>query len=93
MANIKASVFLNFALILSFLLIISVTENRSLAAGSEQNSVLICDKIYGAQNGDTCFSIAQKFNVTTEFFSSLNPNLNCTNVFVGEWLCVDGLAA
>lgn len=56
------------------------------------NQVLVCDKIYGAQSGDNCFSIALQFNLTTEFFASLNPNLNCNHIFIGEWLCVDGLA-
>ncbi|KAK2998925.1 hypothetical protein RJ639_023674 [Escallonia herrerae] len=52
----------------------------------------ICSKVHGAQIGDTCFSVAKAFNLTTEDFNAINPNLNCIRIFVGEWLCVNGLA-
>lgn len=49
-----------------------------------------CKKVYGAQEGDTCFMVNQKFNVNAIQFNLINPNLNCTNIFVGQWLCIDG---
>ncbi|XVF37683.1 hypothetical protein REPUB_Repub20aG0030800 [Reevesia pubescens] len=49
-----------------------------------------CVSIYGAEEGDTCFSISQAFNLTSDFFDAINPNLNCKKIFVGQWLCVDG---
>ncbi|MBA0779908.1 hypothetical protein Gotri_004085 [Gossypium trilobum] len=49
-----------------------------------------CVSIYGQQEGDTCFSITQAFNLTFDFFLQINPNLNCDTIFVGQWLCVDG---
>ena len=49
-----------------------------------------CETVFGVGAGDTCFAVTQAFNLTTEFFSALNPNLNCEALFVGEWLCVDG---
>ncbi|XWS13208.1 hypothetical protein CRYUN_Cryun36dG0017800 [Craigia yunnanensis] len=49
-----------------------------------------CLSIYGAEEGDTCFGITQAFNLTTDFFNQINPNLNCDQMFVGQWLCVDG---
>ena len=49
-----------------------------------------CDAVVGVESGDTCFDIADKFQLTTEFFDSINPNLNCDALFVGQWVCVDG---
>ncbi|KAF3650455.1 putative F-box/LRR-repeat protein-like [Capsicum annuum] len=46
-------------------------------SGIGTNSALICSKIYGANIGDTCFSIMQQFSVTPESFTTFNPNLNC----------------
>lgn len=53
-------------------------------------ATLTCDAVYSVQSGDTCFGVAQMFNLSTEFFDSINPNLNCTALFVGQWLCLDG---
>ncbi|KAJ0097403.1 hypothetical protein Patl1_27923 [Pistacia atlantica] len=30
------------------------------------------------------------FGLATESFGSINPNLNCSALFVGQWLCVVG---
>ncbi|THF94201.1 hypothetical protein TEA_029971 [Camellia sinensis var. sinensis] len=51
-----------------------------------------CDTVYGVEIGDTCFSVTQQFNLTTEFFTEINPNLVCDKVFVGQWLCIVGSA-
>ncbi|KAK1375239.1 LysM domain-containing protein [Heracleum sosnowskyi] len=51
-----------------------------------------CDQVFGTRSGDTCFSIAQSFGLTTAEFDSINPNLNCAALFVGQWLCVEGSA-
>ncbi|GFZ06489.1 hypothetical protein Acr_18g0006590 [Actinidia rufa] len=91
--NNKTTMFFNFLLVLSFLLVISMAESRSIfGIGIGKPTALICDKIYGAESGDSCFSVTQKFNLTTEFFSQMNPNLVCGKMFVGEWLCIDGSA-
>ncbi|KAJ9690272.1 hypothetical protein PVL29_012763 [Vitis rotundifolia] len=49
-----------------------------------------CDTVIGVESGDTCFHIIQNFNMTTEFFESIKPNLNCDELFIGQWLCVAG---
>ena len=49
-----------------------------------------CDAVFGVGSGDTCFVVAQLFNLTADEFSTINPNLNCESLFVGQWLCVDG---
>ncbi|OIT36753.1 PREDICTED: lysM domain-containing protein ARB_03442-like [Nicotiana attenuata] len=78
---------LSFVLLL---LLINMAESRNLSSGTGKNSALICSKIYGANIGDTCFSIIQNFSVTPEAFTTFNPNLNCNKMFVGEWICIDG---
>lgn len=52
-----------------------------------------CNSVYPVQDGDTCFAVTQMFKLTTDFFTSINPNLNCDALFVGQWLCVDGTLA
>nr|GLL43127.1 lysM domain-containing protein ARB_03442-like isoform X1 [Ipomoea trifida] len=47
-----------------------------------------CDQVYGQEFGDTCSSIADKFNLSLDSFLAINPNINCDSIFVGEWLCV-----
>ncbi|KAJ8543468.1 hypothetical protein K7X08_005991 [Anisodus acutangulus] len=79
-----------FSIVLLFLLSISMSESRIVSFGIGTNSALICSKIYGANIGDTCFSIMQQFSVTSEAFTTLNPNINCDKMFVGEWICLDG---
>lgn len=49
-----------------------------------------CKSVYAAEDGDTCTTIIQKFSLTTDFFGAVNPNLNCDNIFVGQWLCING---
>ena len=49
-----------------------------------------CISVYGAQQGDTCSGIIQKFSLNADFFTAINPNLNCNTFFVGQWLCIDG---
>ncbi|KVH96602.1 Peptidoglycan-binding lysin domain-containing protein [Cynara cardunculus var. scolymus] len=93
MAYNKASMLLSCILLLSFALLISVGESKvSFHKSLKRQPVLVCNKIYGTQAGDTCFSIIQAFHLTTTAFSTINPNLNCDKVFVGEWLCVNGFS-
>lgn len=51
-------------------------------------AVPTCTVIYNVDTGDTCDSIIKSFEA--EKFSSLNPNLNCDNLFVGEYVCLNG---
>uniref|UniRef100_A0A162ADQ3 LysM domain-containing protein n=1 Tax=Daucus carota subsp. sativus TaxID=79200 RepID=A0A162ADQ3_DAUCS len=51
---------------------------------------VVCNKVYGAENGDTCSTVSAALNITPDFFGSINPNLNCSNIFVSEWLCING---
>ncbi|KAJ4717086.1 Peptidoglycan-binding lysin domain [Melia azedarach] len=91
MANSKTSVFLNLALILALLLALSLAEGRTFAVGFAKSGPQ-CDSVLGVQEGNTCSQITQAFDLTTEFFNSINPNLNCDALFVGQWVCVGGTA-
>ena len=51
---------------------------------------LVCYSVIGVKSGDTCFDIANNFKLSSKAFESINPNLNCDKLFVGEWICVKG---
>ncbi|KAM5588428.1 hypothetical protein ABKV19_006724 [Rosa sericea] len=87
----NASIVMNLTvLMLSFLLVVSFAESRFLEKGILKPATLKCDSVYGVNTGDTCFEIAEAFNLSAEFFDSINPNLNCKTLFVGQWVCLDG---
>ncbi|KAJ6991124.1 hypothetical protein NC653_019361 [Populus alba x Populus x berolinensis] len=69
----------------------SPQPTKQKTAGFFAKSTPECDEVVGAASGDTCFTIAQSFNLTAASFDVINPNLNCTALFVGQWLCVAGL--
>lgn len=64
---------------------------KPLAVEPTDDSLRIaCGKIYGVQEGDTCFDLEHKYNMTSDLFVLINPNVNCNHIFVGQWLCIDG---
>ncbi|KAF8029675.1 hypothetical protein BT93_E2182 [Corymbia citriodora subsp. variegata] len=95
MSNIGKSAitfFFQVFLVLSLLLAVTTAENklikgvRILAA----NSAPECDTGFAVRVGDSCSSVAEIFSLTSDFFNSINPNLDCNSLFVGQWLCVQG---
>ncbi|KAI7999213.1 hypothetical protein LOK49_LG09G01809 [Camellia lanceoleosa] len=74
-SNKTTIMFLNMVLILSLLL---------------GESAASCETVVGVESGDTCISIAKASQLTTDFFLSINPNVNCKELFVGQWVCVAG---
>uniref|UniRef100_J3L4Q0 LysM domain-containing protein n=1 Tax=Oryza brachyantha TaxID=4533 RepID=J3L4Q0_ORYBR len=55
----------------------------------------ICTGVHGVVAGETCDSIARRFHAglgRVPFFTfvSLNPNINCRGLFVGQWVCIQG---
>ncbi|KAL8497456.1 hypothetical protein ACS0TY_020959 [Phlomoides rotata] len=71
------------------LVMISVSESRTpLGRGTQGAAALACNTVVGAEGGDTCSSIAQLFGLSLKEFLKINPNINCTAVFVGQWLCI-----
>ncbi|KAK3011124.1 hypothetical protein RJ639_012683 [Escallonia herrerae] len=94
-ANInKLAMSLYMVVIVSFLLTSTIAESRSTPSigFAVAKAAPSCDTVFGVRSGDTCFGIVQTFKLTTEFFDSINPNLNCTALFSGQWVCVDGTA-
>ncbi|KAL6198067.1 hypothetical protein ACLB2K_027859 [Fragaria x ananassa] len=101
-AYTNASMVMNLTvLMVSFLLLVSLAESQFFGKGiltppspvapsPPSPPTLKCDSVYGVKSGDTCFEVAQTFNLTTSLFDTLNPNLNCTALFIGQWLCLDG---
>ncbi|KAK2657149.1 hypothetical protein Ddye_010201 [Dipteronia dyeriana] len=87
-ANNKTSLLFNLLLLISAFLIFSMAESRILVAKSSPE----CESVVGVLSGDTCSGITQQFGLTAEFFGSVNPNINCDALFVGQWVCVSGTA-
>ncbi|KAL6204357.1 hypothetical protein ACLB2K_021625 [Fragaria x ananassa] len=80
------AVALNLILVVS--LMISVSEGKHIGVHGFDAD---CDSVYGAESGDSCNSVIEKFGISSlDFFISINPNCNCDAFFEGQWLCVDG---
>lgn len=62
---------------------------RTKGDGEEAEETLVCKTVQGAEDGDTCTIVAQQFNLSTQQFLEINPNINCDHIFIGQWLCVD----
>ncbi|CAM8882639.1 hypothetical protein QQ045_020103 [Rhodiola kirilowii] len=88
----RAALMFNLALMVTLLLTVTLVESSRINFGSKKPTGPNCASIYGAEAGDSCFSVTKSFGISMEFFSKINPNLVCEKIFVGEWLCVDGSA-
>ncbi|KAL8192519.1 hypothetical protein R6Q57_027704 [Mikania cordata] len=66
------------------------TEGRILSSTLSPRAPT-CTSVVGVKSGDSCFAITQAFKLSAGFFDYINPNLNCNKLFVGEWICVDGI--
>lgn len=49
-----------------------------------------CESVVGVKSGDSCFEIAKGENLSSTAFEVINPNLNCTALFIGQWICISG---
>ncbi|XP_059285035.1 uncharacterized protein LOC132038376 [Lycium ferocissimum] len=67
----------------------NVIFTHSSNNGTSQ-AIPTCRRVYNVDTGDTCDNIIEFFNLKAEDFSSLNPNLNCDDLFLGEYLCLNG---
>ncbi|KAJ8545598.1 hypothetical protein K7X08_018181 [Anisodus acutangulus] len=77
-------------MILSFLLFINLAESSQVTDAVNRRRTLRCLKVVNVKNGDTCFDVSKTFGLGSNVFNVFNPNLNCTALFVGQWLCIDG---
>ena len=72
------------ALTIACLLIVAVT----LADALPPTSPLHCKTVYGVQKRETCFAVAQAAGMPLKKFLQFNPNINCNNLFIGQWVCL-----
>ncbi|CAO2166633.1 unnamed protein product [Urochloa humidicola] len=75
------------ALVIAFLLIAAVT----LAGAAPPATPLICLKPYGVKEHETCFALAQTTGMPLKRFLRFNPNINCNNLFIGQWVCLNAV--
>ncbi|CAO2197373.1 unnamed protein product [Urochloa humidicola] len=71
------------ALVIVFLLVAVVT----LADAAS----LICQKPYGIKEHETCFAVSQTTGLSLDTFLRFNPNINCNNLFIGQWVCLNAV--
>ncbi|XP_057731771.1 uncharacterized protein LOC130946896 isoform X1 [Arachis stenosperma] len=79
---------ISIALIFS-LLVVTVFTAESRAAPTAVAGP-VCSSFHGVEIGETCDTIASRFEMSTADFLQLNPNINCSTMFVGQWVCVAG---
>ncbi|CAO1946214.1 unnamed protein product [Urochloa humidicola] len=72
------------ALMIVFLLVAAV----SLADAAPPTLPLICKSAYGIKKHETCFAVAQTTGLSLKKFLRFNPNINCNNLFIGQWVCL-----
>jgi len=65
----------------------NLVPNESICLGYQGED---CTNVYTIALGDTCYSIAAAHNVNTTLIHENNPQINpdCSNIYVGEVLCV-----
>lgn len=56
--------------------------------GPSSSSTPGCTTTVIVANGDVCWQIQQQFGLTKAQFLQLNPAVSCTNLLVGQPLCV-----
>ncbi|PUZ54465.1 hypothetical protein GQ55_5G134200 [Panicum hallii var. hallii] len=81
------------ALVVAFLLIAVITLADAHAPAPAAASPLVCKKAYGVKERETCFAVAQATRLTLKQFLSFNPNINCKNLFIGQWVCLAAVLA
>ncbi|KAL8102301.1 hypothetical protein AgCh_026982 [Apium graveolens] len=74
-----------FSVLAFAVLLVRSVEGSSNTKAKELSCTTFIDHI----EGETCFSIAQEFSLTLDEFIGFNPNLNCNELFVGQWLCLN----
>ncbi|CAO1943402.1 unnamed protein product [Urochloa humidicola] len=75
------------ALVIAFLLVAVVT----LADAAPPALPLICLKPYGIKEHETCFAVSQTTGLSLKKFLRFNPNINCNNLFIGQWVCLNAV--
>jgi LysM repeat protein len=70
----------------------SVRSTTSSSPAPTSSAGGSCTEYYTAQSGDGCYQIATSHGLTLDQFYALNPSINtqCTNLYVGEPVCVAG---
>jgi len=76
------------SLIVAFLLIAVMITLADAHTRAPAATPLICKKAYGVKERETCFAVAQATGLPLKQFLSFNPNINCDNLFIGQWVCL-----
>lgn len=70
------------------LLIACLLVPVTLASALPPKSPIVCGKVHGVLEHETCFALAQAAKLTLKQFLSFNPGIRCNNLFIGQWVCL-----
>ncbi|KAL3721465.1 hypothetical protein ACJRO7_033893 [Eucalyptus globulus] len=82
----KSTVF--FDLISMLFLVLMVIRVESLIVGSKGTSSSV--PLTGESEQGRRYAIAQQYNLTLDVVYSINPNVNCDDLSIGQWLFISG---
>ncbi|MFS8032892.1 putative LysM domain-containing protein [Helianthus anomalus] len=91
MSKINNKTIINMLIVFVFVSILTTTQGETISVDTPIK-IPFCTSVIGVKSGDTCYGIAHKFKLSSTLFNSINPNLNCNKLFVGEWICIGGIA-
>ncbi|KAL5716006.1 hypothetical protein ACHQM5_017751 [Ranunculus cassubicifolius] len=77
-------------LLTALLVVATIADASAFSKKKGAPPAVQCTGVTDAVSGDTCSSLAETFNLSGKVFAALNPNLDCDNMFVGQWICIDG---
>ncbi|MFS8032894.1 putative chitinase [Helianthus anomalus] len=89
MSKINNKTITSMLIVFVFVGIMTTTQGETIYVDTP-TKIPFCTSVISVKSGDTCYDITQTFKLSSTLFNSINPNLNCNNLFVGEWICIGG---
>uniref|UniRef100_A0A914UVD2 Chitinase n=1 Tax=Plectus sambesii TaxID=2011161 RepID=A0A914UVD2_9BILA len=69
----------------------NISMTRTTPKTTTSNAPQMCTESHNVESGDTCFAIQQAYGVNSTFFSLLNPHVICSDLKIGQKVCIDNL--
>ncbi|KAL3741948.1 hypothetical protein ACJRO7_017429 [Eucalyptus globulus] len=90
----KITMAFNLFLVLSLVFTVSTAQRKLMNVDMNDGVPQVgmqCKSLYSVQDGDTCYDLVQTFHLTTSTFELFNQNLDCDNLFIGQWICLNNV--
>ena len=89
--RISVQVLLSLNPNLSIITCWSTNPSIDAAFSTSPNPIPLCSYYYTLSAGDTCDSIVAAYQTNIQAILSINPNLNCQFLTIGQQICVPPL--